>query len=324
VKVHPIILLLGLGMVCTFGINIPLSTTTAVRFADERRAATELSTVDNFIKSLSPFDRAARLQTDKAVAQDEFLKFVSAQALPWNSEETNRLALIISSIGNKLAPFALKFPETILLVKTTGKEEGNAAYCRNTNVIVLPQSKIPEATSKLEGLLIHELFHILSRNNPKLRDSLYALVGYKPCSVIELPETLKSRKITNPDAPIIEHYIGVEVGGKAVLAAPVLYSSQPHYDAASGKSFFAYLTFRLLVIEREGEQWRPKHLGNRPWLLDASETKGFHEQIGRNTGYIIHPEEVLADNFVLLVNGKRDLPSPEIIEKMKGLLLNFP
>jgi hypothetical protein len=49
--------------------------------------------------------------------------------------------------------------------------------------------------------------------------------------------------------------------------------------------------------------------------------KGFHEQIGRNTGYIIHPEEVLADNFVLLVRRETDVPSPEILERMDALLI---
>ena len=35
---------------------------------------------------------------------------------------------------------------------------------------------------------------------------------------------------------------------------------------------------------------------------------------------IIHPEEVLADNFKHLVTGKKDLPDPEIVDRMRALL----
>jgi hypothetical protein len=313
-------LILSLALSKAFAVEISLTEKTVIQFADERRSAMDLSAIDSFIKSLSPFDRAARMQTDKSMSQDQFVSFVSAQALPWKPEDTSRFAPIIGSISNKIAPFALNLPEKIFLVKTTGKEEGQAAYCRKSDVIVLPQSKLNGASEKLEGTLIHELFHILSRNNPKLRDSLYEIVGFKACSDIELPEPLQSRKISNPDAPTIGHYIEVAVGDKTVPAVPILYSNQAKYDAASGKTFFAYLTFRLLVIERKEERWRPQYLENQPWLLDVSEVKGFHEQIGRNTSYIIHPEELLADNFVHLINGKRDLPTPQIIDKMRKLL----
>jgi hypothetical protein len=42
--------------------------------------------------------------------------------------------------------------------------------------------------------------------------------------------------------------------------------------------------------------------------------------VGRNTQYIIHPEEILADNFALLVLGETSIPSPVILEKMKDAL----
>lgn len=42
--------------------------------------------------------------------------------------------------------------------------------------------------------------------------------------------------------------------------------------------------------------------------------------MGRNTGYIIHPEEILADNFKLLATGAENVPSPQILEKMRVIL----
>ena len=34
--------------------------------------------------------------------------------------------------------------------------------------------------------------------------------------------------------------------------------------------------------------------------LNMEEVENFFEQIGKNTNYIIHPDEVLADNFIFL------------------------
>jgi hypothetical protein len=36
-----------------------------------------------------------------------------------------------------------------------------------------------------------------------------------------------------------------------------------------------------------------------------------------NTNYAIDPEEALADNFVFVITKKTDLPSPEIVERMR-------
>lgn len=48
---------------------------------------------------------------------------------------------------------------------------------------------------------------------------------------------------------------------------------------------------------------------------------GYHEKIGRNTGYIIHPEEVLADNFALLLLGSGKINSPHVLDGMQRILL---
>lgn len=300
--------------------EVPLTRQTVVQFASEEDGRRAVGRKDAFIEALSPFDRAARKQTDTPVEEADFLRFISDQALAWESAETRRWTQIIGSASNKLAALRLPLPDRILLVKTTGREEGHAAYCRSTNVLVVPQEKVRASAGDANELFLHELFHILSRNNPKLRDDLYGIVGFKPCLAIEMPDSLKPRKITNPDAPRNEHYIEVVVADQTQPVVPILFSSQAAYEANSGKDFFAYLTFKLLAVEKHEQRWRPKYADGQPWLLEIAEVKKFHEQIGRNTGYIIHPEELLADNFVFLVNGKPNLPSPEIVEKMRRLL----
>ncbi len=41
------------------------------------------------------------------------------------------------------------------------------------------------------------------------------------------------------------------------------------------------------------------------------------EQIGKNTNYIIHPDEVLADNFSYFITKRPNLPQPDLIEKIE-------
>jgi hypothetical protein len=53
-----------------------------------------------------------------------------------------------------------------------------------------------------------------------------------------------------------------------------------------------------------------------PILLDPKQTPSFHQQIGSNTKYILHPDEILADNFMHLMMQKPDLPNPEIVNEM--------
>ncbi len=57
---------------------------------------------------------------------------------------------------------------------------------------------------------------------------------------------------------------------------------------------------------------------------------GFYEQIGTNTQYIIHPDEVLADNFVLMSLSIEDesvlknfnirTPGKQLIDDLKSII----
>ena len=42
-------------------------------------------------------------------------------------------------------------------------------------------------------------------------------------------------------------------------------------------------------------------------------------RLGGNTGYIIHPEETMADNFAFLVSG-RSVRNPKLVQRIEALL----
>ncbi len=301
--------------------EIKLQEGTTVRLADKEEAAGILGTEDEFIEAMSPFDRSARMQTDRDVSKEEFVDFIALQARSFSEAEGEKLKVIFASIREKLSALNLKLrlPATITLIKTTGKEEGGAAYCRG-GAIVLPQHMVRRGGKLLEDVLIHELFHVLCRTNPELRREFYAIVGFSPCTEVPLPQELLPPKITNPDGFRNDYYVEFGFEGQRVRVIPVLFSSSERYDVQRGGRFFNYLVFRLMAVEERDGKWVPKLVEGKPLLLDASRVPEYMEKVGRNTRYIIHPEEVLADNFRIMVNQTANVPTPIIPARMKELL----
>jgi hypothetical protein len=206
-----------------------------------------------------------------------------------------------------------------LLIQTTGKEDADAPYTR-ANAIVIPRRTAIQGADKLERLFVHELFHILSRNNATLRQRMYAVIGFEPCPEIALPAAIRDRKITNPDAPRVDSFQLINQGMERFAVTPVLISKSEQYDPVKGGTLFHYADFRLLRLEKGETGFRPALANGQPILLEPNQTPDFHQQIGQNTGYIIHPDEVLADNFIHLVFGTAGLKSPQVIEGMRRVL----
>lgn len=311
-----------LAVLCTISnvsAQVSLTRTCIIEFADVSDGRVALRKSDAFINSLSRFDKQARLKTKKDISTKQFLDFVSSHVREWKKDDRQKLRKVISEIRPKLARFDLPFPKTVQLVHTSGMEEGGAAYCRG-NSIVLPTGVLRRKPKQLETLIIHELFHVMSSHNPALRQELYAIVGFKPCGVVDLPESLADRRITNPDAPSIEHAVTLSIEGKNQKAVPILYASVANYVPEEGKSFFRYMQFRLMVVKKQGKRFRPLLHDGKPVLLDPKNTPSYFDKIGHNTQYIIHAEEVLADNFVHLISGTTDLSTPRIVDEMRRIL----
>jgi hypothetical protein len=300
-------------------VDLPFGDGTVIRFAEVRQGVEALTRRDDYIRQLSPFDRQVRPKSDRDVSEPEFLAFIAGHVLPWTEDDIRKLTPHLVALEAKLRPWKLKLPPIVLLVKTSGREEGGAAYCRGP-AIVLPQNMIDGPPEQLEKVLPHETFHVLSSHNPALRDALYQIIGFKACNEVLLPEPLRARKITNPDAPVNDHYITVMIDGRAAELMPVLYSKTDRFDAQRGGTVFTYLQFKLMELQIDAGVRRPALRMGQPVLLDPASVPGFREQIGGNTSYIIHPEEILAENFVHLLNGRINLPTPRVVEEMGRVL----
>lgn len=293
-------------------------------FSSALDSRTLLASRDAFLTRLSPFDRAARMKMDREVSEAQYAEFVASSALDWSQSEKNLVEAVFHKVLAEATHLSLPLPDTIYVIKTSGREEGDAAYTRG-NAIVLPQSILASSERELQKLLAHELFHISSRSNPKLSRLLYETIGFRYCGEIEFPSQLAPRKITNPDAPMNDYCILIKSGGNTTWAVPILFSRTPRYNVARGGEFFDYLQMALLLVEWPAGSANARVLSNQggPRLVGVEQVSGFFDQVGQNTSYIIHPEEILADNFALLVMGDSHVRSPEVLTKMKNALASY-
>jgi hypothetical protein len=290
-------------------------------FASVAEGRRILSTCDDFIEHLTPLDRSLRMKTEAAVSQEEYLRFLEAQVLAWETDELARIRSLCGSIREKLAGLEAHLPRSLTFVKTTGREEGNAFYVRGDSTLVMPEGKLWGPWWRSEEIMIHELFHVICRGNPTLKEKLYAILGFEPIPEIPWPDSLESLRITGPGNWRIRWAATSDFDGSPIRIAPLLLSSTPKYDSNRGGEFFQFVRVRYLVLEPDGYRWQPKTDSGTPVLLDLEQLPSLREKLGRNSGYLISPEEILADSFVLMVNGAKKLPSPRVVEQMRQLLM---
>lgn len=297
-----------------------LTGTTHIRLATPQIGRTLLTAEDDFSKSLSRYDLQCRLQTDQPVTMEDWRRFVAEQVRGWSWDDQRRVREAWATLDQRLKSYSLPLPGEIWLVRTTGNEEGHAAYTRG-RAIVLPNKVMTYAPIPLQRLLAHELFHVLSRHDQALRGRLYRIIGFEPCAPIELPTSLAARKITNPDAPLVDCTIRLAAAdGTTYIAAPILYAADPTYDIQRKPTLFQSLIFRLMVVQQRGDRFEPVLRDGQPVVIDPTREQAFFAQVGRNTDYLIHPDEILADNFVRLVFGDPQVRTPQILEQMRQIL----
>ncbi|MAE51976.1 MAG: hypothetical protein CMH27_09200 [Micavibrio sp.] len=291
-------------------------------FATAQKGKDLITNEDDYLKRLSPFDRQSKMQSNKKVTQQDFITFMGQHTLEWSAEERDKVQRGINLFKDLSSDLSLKLPEDTFFVKTTGKEEGGGAYTR-ANAIFIPQNFLEHPQDTIDWVVCHEFFHVLTRENPALRENLYQLIGFEKCGEVELPADLEALKISNPDAPIYDHVIKVQSDGVDHWGVPVIYSER-EFDESEGKTFFDYLTFKLLLTKCEDNKKADikTAFNTSAYGLQApKDVRGFFEQIGNNTNYIIHPEEILAENFVHMLMQTKDLKNPEIPDKMRQTII---
>jgi hypothetical protein len=288
-----------------------------VEFASIEKAKELLTQEDDFTNSWSQFDIDSRMHKPNSTKSD-LLEYIAKQTREWSKKEKEILNNVFSSIDKKIAKqgFKIDFPNKIYFVKTTTKEEGEAEGYTRANYIVLNNRLISKGETILKKTIVHELFHILTRNNSEFRKEMYGIIGFSLMDDVEFPSSIKDYRITNPDAPQLDSYITIRVDGEAKSCMMILYSKQNYVSG----DFFKYINVGFLSLSGNDIK-SVEYKNGKPIVYSFRQVSGFFEQVGRNTQYIIHPEEILAENFVFAVLNKSGLPNPEIVDKISKKLM---
>ncbi len=281
-------------------------------FLDSARAARAILDDDavGFFTKISTLDMSLQMKRNYPadVPRDSILgdyqQFLEQDVTHFSPGERVLLEKIFSKIEQLCAHLSPDvFPEKVELIKTKGRHYGNGVYYTRENRIVLPANELQSPNeAALREVLIHEIFHIYSRQHPGKRRALYALIGFRELDdVLVLPGAIKSRLLLNPDGVDTGVAILLAVAnGDTTLTVPLITANAPAY-LPSRPNYFEYIDFNLYPIQMQvnGYQVITDSLGRSP--LRVNELPDFFRQITDNTFYIIHPDEILADNFKWLV-----------------------
>jgi hypothetical protein len=292
------------------GCTLPPATT--VSFATVGEGQAFLTTQDDYLDALSPYDRSLNTGTVGDAPLADVLQSLSDSVRAWEQADADRLLEICNRVADKMQGYAIPLPSEVLLVSTEGGIE--LPYTRG-NGVVFPRSILEQQPDfMMERIFIHEVFHLMTRHDPALRDELYEIIGFYPVPELAFPSELAELRVTNPDSPILAHAIDIQLdaGGPPTPMIPITYATEPYAEDHGGNPL-GHAALRLVGVDTAGGQSIPLE---GPLLVDPYSAPGFFESIGMNTMYIIHPEETLADNFVFLMLDQTGLPNPEIIEEL--------
>ena len=282
---------------------------------DSARAAGINSHEDAYTHEHTPFDLAIRFNHEGA-KEEEYLKSTAINARNWTESEVDQLKEAYTAIDAfaKASTLNLHMPDTVLMIRTNGNEEFGAEGWTRENRIMLNTGAQPISTH----LVAHELWHVISRRNEQLRNSAYAVFHFKPCNNIIYKPALHNKVITNPDCPFITHYITLDAGGKPQDAALILYSKE---DFHTGYGMDKYANIGLLALTGDDQHKQPLMMNGEPVILELTDAPDLFKQIGTNTQYLLHIEEITAEHFAAAVTGAK-FPQMEYVEGVKKALMN--
>ena len=149
---------------------------------------------------------------------------------------------------------------------------------------------------------------------------MYRIIGFTRLEKeIQFPDDVLTLRISNPDVSCYDSYANITVNGVKQNCTMINVANK----AYEGGSFFRYLKVGFIPLDNN---FTPIVKDGKTVIYDLDDATDFYNLVGRNTGYVINPEECLADNFSIAVNGfqpsprRQELPNPEIVEKIREAL----
>lgn len=286
------------------------------RFATKAEAQMLITDIDNFTNKLNSFDINLRLGKENG-RKSELLRLAMNETQNWGDDEKKKITDAFKSLQSKIdkQKLKIKYPQEVILVKTSMKEEMDVAAYTRKNWIALGEDFINKATKdNLEYLLAHEMFHLLTRSDKNFKKSVYSVIGFEVTDrELFFPIDIVERKISNPDIEQYDSYAEFTIDGTKQKCSMIIYSDKAYTTGGLGD----YLNVGLIPLD---ENLIPLRTDGKTIIYGIDKAEDFYDKVGRNTKYTINPEEILADNFAYLLIQKKDLPNPEIIKNIAAIL----
>ena len=249
---------------------------------------------------------------------DELLDASTAEIRDYSFFEKYFIDHEIAKMAIKLAWNGYELPEIdeITFVKSDmSVEMGNSGYTHgveiylNSGFVTINSilSIIPSFSEFFDELLWHEYFHCLTRCNPEFREKMYSLIHFTVAdSDFELPPSVLERYLSNPDVEHHDAYATFIIDGQEVDCFAAWITTMNYAQAQMDEGSDTIVA--LVPID-----------GSDTYFI-REQASNFDDVFGTNTGYVIDPEECMADNFAYAmfygVKGKdgKGYPNPEIIQ----------
>ncbi len=285
-------------------------------FLDSTAAAKAIitDTSDLYFERVTPIDMSIQMKRPMNGVEDReqilsyYLPFLQTEVMDFTDTEKaalNKIMIRALNLCNSLSSNLV--PVKVNLIKTRGNHYGSGAFYTRENCIVFPESDLKNITEyDLLPVILHELSHIITRYKPDLRQELYNTIGFKKIisdeSKLIIPDSLNYRLLGNPDGLNRQYAIRlVKPNGKLIWALPLVYSDYDNFTPDI-RVFFGYLRFQLFELEsKESGAFEVITKPDGQSTLHLQDFPGFFEKIGDNTEYIIHPDEIIADNFYMMI-----------------------
>lgn len=277
-----------------------------ITFLDSTEAALAIISddVDGFFSQITALDMSIQMKknyTDRPTALKAYQKYLRTEVMDFTTDEKLfmvRLFEEAKKMCDTLSPRI--FPGGMRLVKIRPNHYGRDVYYTRGNDIMIPANifETMDADSQLP-IMLHEIFHIISRYQPEVRKEMYSLIGFTKAKTTPIASSpLAERLLTNPDGVTMDYVqnLGNEVQETVVI--PLIKSKFKEFSK-DRTSFFEYLDFDLYEVKDNNGKLNILADGNAATTVELKKTPNFFTQIKDNTQYIIHPDEIMADNFML-------------------------
>ena len=272
---------------------------------------------DKYYNLLNQTDLNWRMRKIGATVE-EYKNYALGEALDFTDEETLYYIERLAGVQDKLNALGYDYTldKQIVFFKTTTQEEMDSGAYTFENCIFLGEwlydyykENGEDINNYVEEVFAHEIFHVLTRNDPEFRAKMYKAIGFEIGEEPDFSSEVKARLVSNPDVEKFDCYSYFTLNGEKKKGTVVSYYSSDYTD---GENAFDYICPGIVFYDEPDK------------IYPAEDISDFYDVLGKNTDYVIAAEECMADNFSFaVVEGlDGDYNEPQIIEYIVSELRN--